>query len=274
MDSQGRSVRLPGVDRTDILYGTNAPGTLVAVAWPAKPRKPPEKVRVAVYRIGEQAELIGSVRETNCAGTVQQVRLSALGRAATLDCNPSGEDQDQPLWDVVRLADDAEQELLVPLPDLEGQRGLTNALYFGSPGMKGHAVLNDGGKLETVSDSDSKREFHSNILRVVGRPDNIAFHSSHGFAALGAFDAPLVLVHEDSTGTGGRDDIYAVPEGLGDASEVDYSPNGKCIEVRTKNKGNVLAYHIVLDPTLLAEVARGLAGSTPTYKARALCGFT
>jgi hypothetical protein len=282
VDSQGRSVRLPGVDRTDVLYATNAPGTLVAVAWPAKRGKKPEKVRIAVYRIREQAELVGGVRETNCWGTVQQVRLSALGRTATLDCNPSGEDQDQPLWDLVRLADDAEQELLIAWPDLEGQRGLTHALYFGSPGMHGHAVLNDGGELETVSDaaSDPNRTFHSNILRVVPRPDYIAFHPSRGFAALGAFDAPLVLVHEDSTGTGGRDDIYAVPAGLGSPWEVDYSPNGKCIEVRTKQpanakkQGNVFAYHIVLDPDLLRDVARGLVGSTPTYQAPARCGFT
>src|SRR5262245_49343480 len=273
VDSEKRSVRLPGLDRADILYATNAPGTLVAVAWPTKLGKAPENVRVAVYSIGKQVELVGEVRDTHYSGTVQRVRLGAEGAAAAIDCNPSGEDQ--PLWDVLMLTGSAGNELLAPLPTLESERKSVNALYFGSSDGKSYALLRDEGNLTIAFDANLESDFQSDILRIMGRPDDIAFRSgSHGFAALGAFDAPIVLVHEVANAAEGRDYLHPVPNGLGQPWEVDYSPNGKCIEVRTKKQGNVLAYHIVLDPELLADVARGLLGSTPTYEARKLCGFT
>jgi hypothetical protein len=293
VDTQGRQVPLPGADRVDMLYATDPAATLVAVAWPTKKSargNSSEKVRLAVYRVGQQgvAEPLGAIRETACTGTVEHVRLGPRGQAVTVDCSPS--DDTQPLWDVVALSDEADKEILVAGRDLEAERNAANALYFSSPGMKGRALLKDGGTLETTSSSGKPREFRSNILRVANRPTHLAFHASHGFAMLGALNANLAIVHEAPVDEEGRDDIYAIPQGLGDAWELDYSLDGKCLEVRSTKTTNrtkdsagrvledsarsVLAYHIILDTALLADVARGLAASPPSYRARALCGFS
>jgi hypothetical protein len=279
VDGRGRRVALPDLVRSDIRFGESADGTLVAVAWPTSRGRggTAERVGLAMYRIGtgDVAEPVGSVRESRCTGTVDHVRVSRDALAVTVDCVPADDGEKAPLWDVFALSEDAARALPTPVPDAQSGRFATSGLYFGSPGVQGHAVLREGGVLETVSEKGVRREQHSDILRVAGRPDHVTFHPDRGFAVLGALDAPLALVHEQrGEEEEGRDDLYAVPKGLGAPFEIDYSPEGTCIEVRTvNNDGQLLAYHIVLDDRVLMDIARPLVAGTPSYQAAALCGF-
>jgi hypothetical protein len=169
------------------------------------------------------------------------------------------------------VTEDARKEFPVSAGDAAAG---TLAFYFASPGADGYALLKQGGSLEVVTGSGSKRIFQSDLLRVLLQRAPLAFHVDRGFAVVGPFLGPLVLVHEEEPGEDGRDSIYAVPKGLGMPIGVDYSPNGRCIEVRTQaHGGNIFAYHLVLDANVLAQVARRLAGSPRRYEARALCGF-
>jgi hypothetical protein len=203
---------------------------------------------------------------------VANVRVSPKGSAVTIDCVPVSEGR---LWDLVTVLGNASNELVIEPDKLNAEQDSIQALYFASPGESGLAALKDGGVLAVTTDAGRKPElFRSDILRVMGRPGHLAFRKDRGFAALGAFNAPLVMVHEEAGNALGRDAIYPVPEGFGSAKEVKYSPTGKCIEVRTEREGRAFAYHIILDSEILRSVAQQLTGPAPRYDAPSLCGFT
>ena len=197
------------------------------------------------------------------------VRVSPKGSAVTIDCVPVSEGR---LWDLVTVPGNVSNELVITRDKLEEERDTIQALYFASPGESGLAALKDGGVLDVTTDA-GKKPFRSDILRVMGRPGHLAFRKDRGFAALGAFNAPLVMVHEETSNALGRDAIYPVPQGFGSAKEVEYSPNGKCIAVHTEREGKAFAYHIILEAEMLISVAQQLAGAAPRYDAPSLCGF-
>lgn len=275
-NTKGERVMLPGLGRDDVAFGTDPSERWVAVAWPKYGgNSKAEKIQLAVFHVrpGEPAALVFGIRDTHCEGTVANVRVSPNGSAVAIDCVPTQEGR---LWDLVEVSGDALNELVIPPNKLEEDPDLIQAIYFASPGERADAVLKDGGVLEVTADAGKSAVlFRSDVLRVMGRPGHLAFLKDRGFAALGAFNAPLVMVHEATGKTLGHDAIYPVPVGFGAAKEVNYSPSEKCIEVRTvKENKDTFAYHIVLDPEVLKNVAKGMGESPSHYDAPSLCGFT
>jgi hypothetical protein len=274
LDSMGHSVALPGLPREDVAFATDAKERWLAVAWPKFRAGGPIEattVQLAVFRVGEasEAQLEGSIRDTRCTGSVENVRVAPDGSAVTIDCYPPGEGGR--IWDLV-TADGAS----VPWrEELEQERDSVNALYFASSGEQGGALLKDGGIVEVSTDPGNP--FRSDILRVMGRPGHLAFRRGEGFAALGALSDPLVLVHERTAKATRRDAIYPVPAGLGAARSVSYSPTGQCIRVDTvppePSSGKAFRYHIILDVGVLEMVGQQIAVSNPHYDADSLCGF-
>jgi hypothetical protein len=237
------------------------------------------KIQLAIYQFGPggTTQLIDGIRDTQCEGWVENVRVSPRGSAVTIDCLPSSEEG--PLWDLVAVSGDASNPLLTAMNNLEKEeRDSIQAVYFASPDEKGAAVLKDVGVLQvTTPDAKEKPDvFRSSILRVMARPSQLVLLQDRGFAALGALNAPLVMVHEQTGTALGSDAIYPVPAGLGSAKQVHYSPNGSCIEVLTSSQETprAFAYYIVLEYKVLKKVAERMTGSTPCYDARHLCGFT
>ena len=277
VNSKGERVMLPGPGRDDTASGIDPNETWVAVGWPKfGGQSKAAKIELAVYRIdpGGTAELVGGIRDTKCEGLVGSVRVNPTGSAVTIDCVPTSEEG--PLWDLVAVSGDVSNEFAISLDKLKKEeRDSIQAIYFAPPEELGAATLKDGGVLEMTTDAGKRLGvFRSDILRVMGRPSHLAFRKDRGFAALGAFNAPLVLVHEETGNALGHDAIYPVPEGLGAAKEVKYSPTGQCIEVHTVDQGkNAFAYHIILDESVLKDVAKGMGASPPRYDARTLCGF-
>ena len=274
VNSKRERVMLPELTHEETAFGTNPNEEWVAVAWPKYGGTGKAgRIQLAVFHVmpGESAALVGGIRDTDCEGTVAKVRVSPKGSAVTIDCVPASEGR---LWDLDEVPGNMFTELVVPRDSVEAEQDAIQALYFASPGESGFAALKDGGVLEVMTDANPKPQtFRSDILRVMGRPGHLTFLKDRGFAALGAFNAPLVMVHEE-TGKGlGRDTIYAVPGGLGAAWEVRYSPTGECIEVSTWHDAKAFAYHIILDADILKAVAQQLAGPAPRYEASWRCGF-
>lgn len=265
VNSRRERVTLPDLAPDDNkALGIGGKDAWVAVAWPSYGSSNPGKIQLAAFHVSQGiAERVGKIRDTGCEGTVAKVRVSPKGSAVTVDCFPVSEGR---LWALLEVKGDASHELVIAPKKLDEERDSIQAVYFASPGERGLAALKDGGVLEVTTDT-GKKSFRSDILRVMSRPGHLAFRRDRGFAAVGAFNAPLVLVHEETDRAMERDMIYAVPQGLGSATGVEYSPNGKCIAVHTEHEGKAFVYHIILDAEMLKAIAQELVGRTPRYEA-------
>lgn len=282
VDAQARNMVLPGgLTQSNVELAMDVGETHLALAWPTfdpSTWKVAEQVGLEAFVVERQSEVraIDGLPGNRCQQrSVSHVRLSTDGQMASLDCVGGSREEAEALWDVVPLSDGAWQWIAPEKLESMRANGAILSVYFASPGGKGYATLKDDGEVEVFDGSAEEpvAAYDSDFLRSTGRPENLGFHPTEGFAAIGStltFDYPLVLVHDDE----GRDRVFFAPSGLGTPQRVDFSPNGKCVEVRTVDASkNTFAYHIVLDVDILMKVAQQMGGPNPRYEARFLCGF-